>query len=186
MKIRYLLLLGWIVTAASMRATTISYEVSQVGLDKSGDMLYNYTYNVSGLTLQSTQGLDLYFDPTIFATLSDPVAGPAFQTVLAQPNNPPGTPGDFGLMPYADNTVVTGPFSVDFTLVGSATPGSQDYTITQYLPGGIAVGVIASGTTVPANVVATPEPSSMFFTGLALLSGTILGAATRRSVRRAG
>ncbi len=184
MKLTWLLALGCIVTAANMTGTTISYGISPVGLDSAGNMVYKYTYNVSGLTLQSTQELDLYFNSAIFDTLSDPVASSAFQTVLAQPNNPPGAPGDFGLIPNSDDTVVTGPFSIDFILHGSATPGSQPYTITQYLPNGVAIGVIGSGTTVPANAVSTPEAASIVLTGIALLFGSVLGVARSRSARR--
>lgn len=186
MKVFWMWMLGCLVTTASINATTISYEISPVGLDSTGDMVYMYTYNVSGLTLQSSQELDIYFDPTIFDILSDPVAGSEFQTVLVQPNNPPGAPGDFGLIPNSDNTVVTGPFSVDFTMNGSAVAGSQPYTITQYLPSGVAIGVIASGTTVPSEAVVTPEPAPIVFTGTALLLGLVLGATRTGIARRLG
>jgi|SRR5581483_636167 len=184
MRVCWSLVVGCIVTAAAINAATISYRINPVGLDSTGDMVYMYTYNVSELTLQSNQELDIYFDPSIFDTLSDPVAGSEFQTVLAQPNNPPGAPGDFGIIPNSDNTVVTGPFSVEFTLNGSAPAGSQPYTITQFLPSGVAIGVIASGTTVPAGGVPTPEPDPIVFTGTALLFGLVLGAARSRSARR--
>jgi hypothetical protein len=183
MKICWLLLFGFVVTTASTNAATISYDISQVGLDVSGNMVYNYTYTVSGITLQSTQELDLFFDPAVFNTLSDPVAASAFQTILIQPNNPPGAPGDFGLIPNADNTVLDGPFSIDFTLTGPVIPGSQSYTITQYLSNGVSIGVVASGTTIPIAVTAVPEPSLTTFMGMGLLLGMAVGVSRCRISR---
>ena len=187
MRICSLLVLGCLVTALDVNATTISFEITNLGLNSSGEMVYQYTYTVSGLTLQNNQNgfqeLDLLFDPTVFNTLSNPAAPSSLQTFLAQPNNPPGSPGDFGLIPVSDNTVVTGPFSVDFTLLDSAVAGSQPFTVTQFNRNGVAVEVLERGTTV--SPVITPEPVVLSLTGIGLLLGTIGAVARRRSARSA-
>jgi hypothetical protein len=170
-------------TESNLTATTISSEINKLGLNSSGSIVYQYTYTVSGLTLQSTQELDIYFDPAIYGSVSNPVAGSEFQTVLIQPNNPPGSSGDLGLVPVADNTVVTGPFSVDFTLIDSAVPGPQPYTVTQFL-NGVSIGVIASGTTSPVSSVVTPEPAAVFLAAIGLLLGACWVFARASAVRR--
>ncbi len=182
---RYIwLFISCLAAPALVNATTITAELSSVGVNAHDQQVFQYSYTVSGLTLQSMQELDFYFVPAYFSSLSDPVADSAFQTVLKQPDVPPRSPGDFGIVPNSDNTIVTGPLSVDFTTVSSSLPASQAYTITQFSPTGVALGVIAHGTVVPVSVQVIAEPATVTLAGLALLFSVFGRVARSRVVRR--
>lgn len=170
MRISRLLLLTCVATGIHMNATTIGFATTDLGLNSSGQTVYEYTYTVSGLILQANQELDFYYSPTVYNALSNPVAPSSLQPLVLQPNNPPGTSGDFSLFSSADNTVVTGPLSIDFTLLGSASPSPQPYDILQYPANGKQPFVIASGETTP-TAVTTPEPAAAALTAVSLLLG---------------
>ena len=116
----------------SLPAGTISMAVSAVGTDNSGAELYRYTYTLSNFPILSTNEINLRFDPAKFRVLSNPVASAAFHVLIMQPNNPPGAPGDYSLLPKADFPSIVGPFSVDFTIVGNEIPAVVPYFINQY------------------------------------------------------
>lgn len=177
------LLVGCVGIVACVRGTTISYESTPVGLNSSGDMLYQYTYTVSGLTLQANQELDIYYSASVYATLSDAVAPSSLQPLVLQPNNPPGAPGDFSLYSSTDDSVVTGPLSIDYTLLSDAVAGPQTYEIYQYSADGTNPVPISLGTTVPATVVTTPEPASGYLAGFTLLLGMFWWTVRSRCAR---
>ena len=150
--------------SATPIAPTIQFEVGVVGTG-----VDRYTYFVSGLTLQANEEIDLEFSANLFGVLSNPVVGGPFQVLLFQPNNPLGAPGDFSVAATSDNTVVTGPLSVDFTFTGPGTPGSQLFQINQFDANGKFVGLIASGNTSQlATAVPEPHTSDLILLALAL------------------
>lgn len=167
--------------AARLQATSIAFSITSLGTDVSGNAVDQLTYTVSGLTLQSSQELDLMYDPTVYRMLSNPVIGPAFTALLFQPDNPTGTSGDFGIVANADNTPLTGPFSVDVTLVGSAVLGPQPFTISQFDLSGNFIGIISAGSALPVSAPTNmPEPAAGASTALALLLGVLGRNALRR------
>src|SRR5688572_3705843 len=113
---RLTLILG--VMAVNVLCAGITFEVSDAGLTQSGDSVYRYTYTLSGFTFQENMELDIRFDPALFSSLSNPVAPVDFDTLILQPNNPPGAFGDYKPLALIDNPSLSGLFSVDFTLIG--------------------------------------------------------------------
>ena len=71
-----------------------------LGTNGPGQELVQFTYSLSGFNLVDAATptphdyeLDIQFDPTVYLQLLNGVAGPGFDLLLFQPNNPPGTPG---------------------------------------------------------------------------------------------
>jgi hypothetical protein len=151
-------------------ALLIQYQVSVLDGD-----LQRYNYSISGITLQTNQELDIRFDPALYGSLSNGVAPEGFDLLLLQPNNPPGTFGDYSALALVDDPPLSGEFRVDFTYIGGGTPGSQPFLINQYDEGQQFVATIASGTT----VAAVPEPTSFALFGVSLVTGAIVRAVRR-------
>jgi hypothetical protein len=163
----FLYLLLWTVFLTGyLLAETVQFRVGDlpgsVGVD-------HYSYFVSGITLQANQELDLQFAPNLFGTLSNGIAGKGFELLLLQPNNPPGTFGDYGLLALANNTGYTGSFGVDFVFLGAGEPGPQPYSINQFDQKGNFISRIETGITEPAKQTGIPEPASLTIIGVGLL-----------------
>lgn len=168
-----------LLSSVSLCATTIDYQVTGLGVDSSGDTVDTLTYTVTGLTLTPLQELDLFFSPTVYISLADPIVGSAYSVYLEQPNNPPGASGDFGLTPISSSMSVTGPFSINVTLQDLAGPGPENYTVSQFDQNGNFVGIIATGIALPVTGVTTPEPKDLTFAGLAFVFLYLLMQAKR-------
>ena len=153
----------------NLLADAIEFQVTSIGLSS-----YRYTYFVSNTTFELDQVLDIRFDPTLYGTLSNGVAGSDFFVLLLQPNTPPGTFGDYNAEALANNPSLAVPFSVDFIFHGSGQPGAQPFFIDQFDAKGNFVSVLDSGST--AEV---PEPRSVWLAGVVFL--IILSALRRRS-----
>jgi len=143
---------------ASLAAGTIHYVVTNLGANE-----YRYTYIPSGFTFLINQELDIQFDASLYSNLTNGVAGAGFDLVLLQPNNPPGLPGDYSAVALINNPPLDGPFSVDFTYLGSDMPGPQPYFINQYDENGEFLGTLESGTT---SLI--PESATAGLAGLGL------------------
>jgi hypothetical protein len=173
-KLCWLGLLGGLL-AVDLSAATIQFQVINVGPNQD-----RYQYFVSGVTLQANQALDIRFDPALDSNLTNGVAGSDFSLVLVQPNNPPGAPGDYRAIALTNNPSLAGPFSVDFTLLGAGTPGSQPFLINQYTSTGLFVSTISSGVTTAFAQTGVPEPATLSLGCMALLLGGIVRTARRR------
>jgi len=166
----------------TLQAATVAFTVSTVGVSGSGDTIFRYQYNVTGLALLANQELDLRFSPALYSNLTNAVAPAGFSTALFQPNNPPGAFGDFSAFTTTNMPNVTGPFSVDFIFRGAGTPGSQPFLINQYDAAGLFLRVVDSGTTVPAGGPNVPEPATYLLSMGGLLFAGIARFARRRQV----
>lgn len=147
------------VMASSMAAGTIHFVVTDLGGNS-----YRYTYLLSGFTFLANQELDIRFAPDLYSNLTNGVAGPGFDLLLLQPNNPPGVEGVYSALALINNPPLDGPFSVDFTYLGEGWPGPQPYYINQYDESGGFVGTLESGST------AIPEPATLGLAGAGLLA----------------
>ena len=152
---------------ANASAATIDFTVTK--LPAAGQFRYNYT--VSGVDFLANQALDIQFAASLYSGLMNGVAGTGFQVLLLQPNNPPGVAGDYIALATLDHPSLAGPFSVDFTFLGTGTPGAQPFTIDQYSPSGMFVSTITSGTTTPRGGVGVPEPGGFALSFLGLIVG---------------
>jgi hypothetical protein len=160
------------ILAGSLNAAAIQFQVTNLGLNS-----YRYNYTLSGFTLQANQELDIRFDPTVYASISNGVAPSDYDLLLLQPNNPPGTAGDYRAFALVNNPSLAGLFSVDFTLQNGASPGSQQFFINQYSQAGFLITSTPSGFTTSA----IPEPATLSLGCLALILGGVARAARRKS-----
>ena len=159
----WLLLWLCIVVPGYICAGTIQYTVTPLGGNE-----YTYNYILGGFSLAQGNEVDIRFDPLLYSTLSNGVAGPDFTLLLLQPNNPPGAFGDYSASANVDNPSLAGPFSVDFEWLGSGLPGSQPYFINRYDQTG--QHVIEQGqTTLAGGNNTVPEPGTFTLAAMALL-----------------
>jgi len=164
------LLAGTLVGSAS--AAAIQLQVSNLGLNS-----YRYNYTLTGFNLQANQEVDIRFDPNIYLNLSNGVAPSAYDLLLLQPNNPPGTFGDYRAFALVNNPTLAGPFRVDVTLKNGASPDSQQFLINQYSPAGLLISSTPGGFTTSA----IPEPATISLGFLALFIGGVARAVRRKS-----
>jgi hypothetical protein len=185
------------ICAAPLIAGTIDFQISQASSAASGASapVYTYTYSLSGFDFQFNGNVvnevDIQFNPNDYGALSNGEAGPDFNVLLLQPNNPPGATGDYSAQATADNPSLAGTFSVDFTWTGPGSPldpgiaPAQTFQINTYdnTPGAASYGDLISsttGTTTPFAASAVPEPSTAFLT----MAGVIVGGASLAVKRR--
>src|SRR5438270_1746320 len=152
-RILCLLSLGTALLAGNLGAANVSFQITNLGQN-----LYQYNYTVSGIQFQVNQELDIRFDPSLYGTLSNGIAPAGFDLLLLQPNNPPGTFGDYSAMALLSNPSLSGTFSVDVRYLGAGAPGSQQFFINQLDVNGMLVSQVTTGTTAsPGGSV--PEPA---------------------------
>jgi hypothetical protein len=196
-----ILLLSALISFSLSASLSVQYQVTTVGTTGT------YQYLVSGFDFRANQpcqgntavlcsdALDIQFDPALFGQLSNGMAPASFNLLLFQPNNPPQAQGDYSALAIVDHASLTGKFSVDFTLTGPGTPGSQLFSVSQFnssngsfvpctLPGCGPNGVITSGSTT-APVSGVPEPASFSLcAAVFIIVGVFLGL--QRSLDRIG
>jgi hypothetical protein len=164
----------WIgLLGTNLHAAAIQFQVTPLG-----GTSFRYTYFLSGFMFQANQALDIQFNPSLYGTLSNGMVGSGFSLVLLQPNNPPGTSGDYIALAKVTNPPLTGPFNIDFLFKGAIPPGpgAQPYVVEQIDPqtGNIVPcmgSACGSGTTTPVGSSTVPEPGSFSLGGVALLMG---------------
>lgn len=161
------------ILAMNVMAASITFDVDVVGTTGTGETLYRYTYSFASLTLGEDTEVDIRFSPTVYGMLLNPVAPLGFDVLVLQPNNPPGTFGDYSALAMVDNPPLDGPFTVDFTLLGSAVPGSQQFFINQIADDG-TVTRLDSGFTTPIGAV--PEPATFVLVAAGVLAAGVARA----------
>lgn len=161
-------------------AAMITFEAVDLADSTQGEDLWRFDYVVTGFSFSAGEGFDIFFDETLFASLSNPTAPNADWDpfILQQPS--PGTlepfnVGIFDAFALTDNPALDGVFSVEFVFLGSGAPGAQPFEIFNDV-----FEVVESGFTKPATAP-IPEPST---TSLVLLGLVGLGLARRRGRRR--
>jgi hypothetical protein len=97
-----------------------------------------------------------------------------FDVLLLQPDNPPGSPGVYSALALVDNPLL-GPFSVDFTFLGSGAPGAQPFFINQLDASGNLVSS-EGGSTTPI-----PEPATVVFGFITLLTAGLARSTASRT-----
>jgi len=162
----------------TLQAATVGFTVTPLGGNN-----FRYVYDFTALSLQANQEVDIRFSPTLYSTLTNGVAGANFSLAIFQPNNPPGSFGDYSALSLINNPALTGPFRVDFTFLGTGTPGAQAFLINQYDAAGNFISTITTGSTTPPGG-AVPEPATWTLGVAGLVFAGVARSARRRRYLR--
>jgi len=157
-----------LISAGCLSATQITFTTSLVTPGAPGTAIWEYDYTLTGFSFVTNEDLQILFDPTLFGTLQNGIAMPAGDWDLQTFQPDPGLPdnGVYDLLALVDHPSFTGPFSIQFTLLGDVPPVSQSWKVVQ-LDSNFAPGpVLDSGT---ANSSDLPEPAAAWL-GIAGLS----------------
>ena len=157
-------------------AGTIRFETSDLGIAPTGELMVELVFQLQDINLGQFQELDIRFNPTYFKSLFGAEAGADFDILLLQPNNPPGSFGDFSLLAMVDNPSLDTPLSVRATLNGNGVPAILPFFINEFDPVTLEATKLEAGRSV--RIGATPEPGTLATAMIALLA---VGAATRRT-----
>lgn len=178
-RVSFLLWAG-LLPAVATHGGTIQYQLTNLGGSE-----FRYNYFLSGFAFNTNTGFDVRFDPALFGTLSNGVAGSGFSNLLLQPGNPPGTFGDYIAISLVNNPLLTGPFGADVLFKGSGQPGAQPFFVFQADASGNILSITQTGTTTLQTGTTIPEPGTW---GLMMLSltGGIVCAILHRYERRSG
>jgi hypothetical protein len=155
---------------SNVQGVTLRYNLIDLGTATSGETLHRFTYSLSDAVIAESQEINIRFDPAVFRLISNPTAPPGFTTLVLQPDNPPGTFGDYSALAVIANPSLAGLFTVDFVLVHNGLPGPQPFSINQFdtLTGSF-VRTVESGSTQLAGPAAVPEPRSFWLAGAGLI-----------------
>jgi hypothetical protein len=152
-----------------------------------GEDLWQYQYTISYSTAETfleNQAISIFFDRSLYRDLEDPPPAVAdwFAFVL-QPSLTLPADGEYDALALMDDPSLANPFSLSFVWQGGAgkTPGSQPFLLSQFDGGGIYVGGIGSGRTIPMGGTVIPEPGTLLLVGLGLA-----GLAMARGNRKQG
>jgi hypothetical protein len=148
------------------QASTITYIATDLVDVNPGEDLWRYDYTVSGRTFLQAELFDIYFDPSIYESLTAELSpSPDWDVlVLQQPspgNLPPFDVGIYDVFALTDDPPISGPFAVTFIYLGSGSPGAQEFAIFD-----ASSALVETGLTTVPGALAIPEPSTA---GLALL-----------------
>lgn len=141
-----------------------------------GGGLFRYDY-FTNIPFQMNEELDIRFNPALYSNLTNGVANSNFSLLLLQPDNPPGTYGDFSALSLVNSSALSLVFSVTFQYLGVGAPGAQPYYLNLYDDAGRLVATTDSGWTTPVGEV--PEPATA-----SLIVGALLLFSAVRAVRR--
>ena len=141
---------------------TIRYEAVDLPDSVPGEDLWQYHYSVSGASLLSGQGFDVYFalsDGFLFGDLVAPQSAPSsdWDVLAIQPDAGLAADGLFDVVALVDDPSPGAEFLSTFIWRGTGTPGSQPFEVFDE-----QLVVTESGTTTPV-----PEPATI---GLVLMA----------------
>jgi hypothetical protein len=152
----------------SANALNISFQAFDLVDTTAGEDLWRYDYTLSDHSFAADTGFQIFFDYTLFANLDFSPPSPntdwdVLTEVIDPVNNFDGVYDAYALF---DNASLADVFSVEFTWLGSGSPGAQAFALYD----GITWAVIDSGTSVESSQVApVPEPGTFILLGTGLL-----------------
>ena len=141
--------------AYGVSAASITYSSSTVGTNGSGETVYRYVFDLSNVSLELNQELNIHFPAAEFGSLLNGGApGGNFDLLLFQPNAPFGADGAYSLLALVNQPAMTGLFRVDFTLVRNVLPSALVFAVNQFDVNGEFLNTVTPGLT------GTPEPGT--------------------------
>jgi hypothetical protein len=148
------------------RAAVIFYEATDLADLVSGQDLWQYRYEVTGITFDANEGFAIYASDSLYQELVSP--GPVnadWDATVFQPDVVLNSPGAFDALAKVAGASLADPFIMNFVwLGGTRTPGSQPFEIYRLIDEQLTV--IDEGRTIPRT---TPEPATGLLLGLAAL-----------------
>jgi len=160
------------------RATVISFEAIDLADVSSGEDLWSYRYHLSGTPLGVDEGFSVFFDGSLYSSLSAGNTPSGWDVLVFQPDPNLPSAGIYDALSLTGGLSLSF-FEVSFVWHGGATgPGSQFVEFYALDPAG-AYGVVSSGVTGAVSQV--PEPGS-----LVLMSGGVTAILVARRRRSSG
>ena len=153
---------------------TFRFAVVDLADTTPGQDLWEYSYQVSDLTLTAGQGFTIFFDLNRYTLLQNPppFVNADFDLLAVQPDLALNSNGFYDALASRNNPSFADPFKLRFVWLGTggATPGAQPSTVYS-----------ADFTTQSqGQTTSVPEPSALAL----LLSGRALGAGRRIKEQR--
>lgn len=161
--------------AYGLSAASITLSTTVVGPNGSGNTVYRYDFDLSGLPpLEQDQELRILFPAATYQSLSNGVAPSGFDLLVLPPNVPAGADGVYSLLSLMHQVSMLGSFSVDFTLVGDTLPNGIRFDVNEFDANGEFLDTVTSGLT------EVPEPRAWVLMAAGTLFVGLLQAAGRR------
>ena len=163
-------------------ANTVTFTTTLVTPGIPGEAVWENDYTLTGFSFVQNDDFQLLFDDAVFGSLLNGVANPSLDWDLLpfQPDPTIPAAGVYDMLALVGGPSFSGPFSVQYKLLGSTPPVSQDFQVVHYGDGDVTL--IDSGRATLAPSVAVPEPSS----SLQLLTIAGLGIVVLRAARCRG
>ena len=114
-------------------AVTFRFEVVDLADTTPGQDLWEYSYQVTGLSLTAGQGFTIFFDLSLYTLLQNPppFVNADFDLLVAQPDLALHSNGFYDALALRNNPSFADLFKVRFVWLGTAgtAPGAQPYTV---------------------------------------------------------
>ena len=114
-------------------AVTFRFEVVDLADTTPGQDLWEYSYQVSGLTLTTGQGFTIFFDLSLYTLLQNPppFVNTDWSLLTVQPDLALHSNGFYDALALRNNPSLADLFKVRFVWLGTGgtTPGAQPYTV---------------------------------------------------------
>ena len=114
-------------------AVTFRFAIIDLADTTPGQDLWEYSYEVSGLTLTTGQGFTIFFDVNLYTLLQNPppFVNSDWDLLTAQPDLALHSNGFYDAQALRNNPSFADPFKLRFVWLGTGgtTPGSQPFTV---------------------------------------------------------
>jgi hypothetical protein len=171
----FILLFCLSIASIAARGAVI-FTATDLNTPSGGGQVWQYTYTLTGLTLQVNQGFSIYFSGDLYRDLQDPPpsVNADWSVISVQPDLILHQPGFYDGQALRDSPSLADTFRVTFVWLGLGTPGSQPYDIYN-----ADYSIRFSGTT----VVTVPEPDHGWVVLVLILAG-VVGCDFYRVIRK--
>lgn len=145
-----------VVWAGPSSAITISYEVTDLVDETTGEDLWQYSYTVSDCDFSAGYGFTIYFDSDLYTDLQESglSVNDDWDILTCQSDSDLSKDGFYDAYALYDDASLLNTFIVSFVWLGSGTPVSQYFEVYDS-----SFSIIETGETVLASVP-VPEPST--------------------------
>ena len=159
------LLFAWYSTAPA--ATVIYYEVTNLADTTPGSDLWEIAYHVTNFNAAAGQGFSVSFALNLYQDIQSPppVVNGDWDVISIQPDAGLNSNGRYDAQAVRSMPSLADAFTVEFTWLGTGSPGSQAFEVYD-----------TDFSTIETGLTTTPEPSAI---ALLALVGAIFASITR-------